>query len=108
MNGWRLTQQGCLLQENKRSDSSRIRRRPGPLRNCQSCPGHSNYFERRALLRASLLFVEDRSCRGIQEKPGRAMVRVEIEHPVQGACDSVRGTIANPAQLPVVLDEAKD
>ncbi len=108
MNGWRLTQQGCLLQENKRIESSRIRKCPGPPRNCRSCPGHLNYFGTPSLLRASLLFVEHGSGRGIQEKPGRAMVRVEIEHPIQGACDSVRGTIANPAQLPVVLDEAKD
>jgi hypothetical protein len=59
-------------------------------------------------LALSFLFVEDGTGRGIQEKPVTAMVGVEVEHAVQSAGNRIRGTIADPAQTPVVLDEAKD
>src|SRR5216684_7515657 len=58
--------------------------------------------------RAALLFVEHSAGRGIQEKPGSAMIGVEVEQSVQRASNRVRGTIADTAQTPVVFDKAKD
>src|SRR5229473_3290726 len=78
----------------------------------EKLPKLSRAFElivwRRIRLRATLLFVEDGSGRGIQEKPGSTMVGPEVEHGVQRAGNRVRGTIADTAQIPVVFDEAKD
>ncbi len=82
---------------------------PGPLRVEQSDPGHLREHDwGRTCPLTARLFVNDYSGRWIKDDLASARPAVEVEHVVQGTGNRVRGTIADSAEVPIILDEAQN